>query len=420
MLESVSERKAGRLAELGVETVLDLITTYPRRYIDRTRQADVSDLKEGDEAAVLATVHIGERPSGPDGARRRRRGGQRRHGPPQGRLLQPTLAGQAAPVRHRGHLLRQGDRVPGRPPIDEPRRRRRGRCHAGPADAAHPPRLPGLGQGRPDVVGDRGVRHRGPRTGRGVRRPAAGRMARPHRPVGPHGRLPGHPRPRVAQCGRAGAPPARLRRALPAATGPGAATAGLRGQRPGAAPRGVAARGHRRGRRHAGGPLPGRPALRAHQGPAPSPGRHRRRHGRAVPHAPPAARRRRLGQDGGGAGRPPRVGAERSPGRPDGADRGAGRAALRRRARPARRPRGPRRHGRGRGAGRAAHQPGQGQGARRRAGGPGLRRGRGRRGDARALDRGGGVRLARRGRDRRAAPLRRGATGDAAGQGHRR
>ena len=57
MLESVSERKAGRLAELGVETVLDLITTYPRRYIDRTRQADVSDLKEGDEAAVLATVH---------------------------------------------------------------------------------------------------------------------------------------------------------------------------------------------------------------------------------------------------------------------------------------------------------------------------------------------------------------------------
>ncbi len=44
------------LAELGVETVLDLVTTYPRRYIDRTRQADVSDLRVGDEAAVLATV----------------------------------------------------------------------------------------------------------------------------------------------------------------------------------------------------------------------------------------------------------------------------------------------------------------------------------------------------------------------------
>jgi len=56
VLESVSERKAGRLAEFGVETVLDLVTTYPRRYIDRTRQADVSGLQVGDEAAVLASV----------------------------------------------------------------------------------------------------------------------------------------------------------------------------------------------------------------------------------------------------------------------------------------------------------------------------------------------------------------------------
>ncbi len=56
VLESVSERKAGRLADLGIESVLDLLTTYPRRYIDRTRQADVSGLRVGDEAAVLATV----------------------------------------------------------------------------------------------------------------------------------------------------------------------------------------------------------------------------------------------------------------------------------------------------------------------------------------------------------------------------
>ena len=56
VLESVSERKAGRLGDFGVETVLDLVTTFPRRYIDRTRQADVSDLQVGDEAAVLASV----------------------------------------------------------------------------------------------------------------------------------------------------------------------------------------------------------------------------------------------------------------------------------------------------------------------------------------------------------------------------
>ncbi len=56
VLESVSERRAENLAKFGVDSVLDLLTTYPRRYIDRTRQADVSDLVVGDEAAVLATV----------------------------------------------------------------------------------------------------------------------------------------------------------------------------------------------------------------------------------------------------------------------------------------------------------------------------------------------------------------------------
>jgi ATP-dependent DNA helicase RecG len=55
-LHGVSERRTAMLAELGIETVLDLLTTYPRRYIDRTRQADVSDLVVGDEAAVLAAV----------------------------------------------------------------------------------------------------------------------------------------------------------------------------------------------------------------------------------------------------------------------------------------------------------------------------------------------------------------------------
>ena len=161
MLESVSERKAGRLAELGVETVLDLITTYPRRYIDRTRQADVSGLQVGDEAAVLADGAVGARARrARTGPGRRRRRGARRHRPAQDRLLQPALAGQAARGRHRGDLLRQGDRVPGRPPDDEPRRRRGGRRDAGPQDAADPARVPGLGQGRADVVGDRGVRRR--------------------------------------------------------------------------------------------------------------------------------------------------------------------------------------------------------------------------------------------------------------------
>jgi ATP-dependent DNA helicase RecG len=55
-LEGVGPRRAVALAEWGVESVLDLITTYPRRYIDRSRQADLADLAVGEEAVVLAEV----------------------------------------------------------------------------------------------------------------------------------------------------------------------------------------------------------------------------------------------------------------------------------------------------------------------------------------------------------------------------
>ena len=56
VLDHVSARKAEQLAGWGVESVLDLLTTFPRRYIDRTAQADVSGLEVGAPAAVLAEV----------------------------------------------------------------------------------------------------------------------------------------------------------------------------------------------------------------------------------------------------------------------------------------------------------------------------------------------------------------------------
>ena len=55
-LEKVKPKKAEALAGWGVTSVLDLLTTYPRRYIDRTRAADVADLAVGDEAVVFAEV----------------------------------------------------------------------------------------------------------------------------------------------------------------------------------------------------------------------------------------------------------------------------------------------------------------------------------------------------------------------------
>lgn len=56
VLNGVGPAKAKGLAELGVTTVLDLLTHYPRRYIDRTRQEPIGRLRPDDEAAVLATV----------------------------------------------------------------------------------------------------------------------------------------------------------------------------------------------------------------------------------------------------------------------------------------------------------------------------------------------------------------------------
>ncbi|HLI74876.1 MAG TPA: ATP-dependent DNA helicase RecG [Acidimicrobiales bacterium] len=58
-ISKVGERRQEALAALGIHTVLDLVTHYPRRYIDRTRQAEVSELRPGDECLVLARVTSG-------------------------------------------------------------------------------------------------------------------------------------------------------------------------------------------------------------------------------------------------------------------------------------------------------------------------------------------------------------------------
>jgi len=55
-LKGVGAERAKALAELGIISVLDLLQHYPRRYIDRTAQVAIRDLREGDEALVLAKV----------------------------------------------------------------------------------------------------------------------------------------------------------------------------------------------------------------------------------------------------------------------------------------------------------------------------------------------------------------------------
>jgi ATP-dependent DNA helicase RecG len=68
ILKGVGEKHATSLREaFGIETVLDLLTHYPRNYIDRSRQARLADLGLGEEAMVLVTVEriSGRRTRGP-------------------------------------------------------------------------------------------------------------------------------------------------------------------------------------------------------------------------------------------------------------------------------------------------------------------------------------------------------------------
>ena len=55
-LKGVGDRRVAALRELGIESILDLVTYYPRRWVDRTHEARVRDLVPGREALVLVEV----------------------------------------------------------------------------------------------------------------------------------------------------------------------------------------------------------------------------------------------------------------------------------------------------------------------------------------------------------------------------
>jgi ATP-dependent DNA helicase RecG len=55
-LNGVGEQAAAALHDVGVDTVFDLLTYYPRRWIDRTREARIADLPPGEEGLIVAEV----------------------------------------------------------------------------------------------------------------------------------------------------------------------------------------------------------------------------------------------------------------------------------------------------------------------------------------------------------------------------
>ncbi|HEV7888202.1 MAG TPA: OB-fold nucleic acid binding domain-containing protein, partial [Acidimicrobiales bacterium] len=56
VLEGVGTRHAIGLTAMGIDSVFDLLTHYPRRYLDRTKQVRIADVRIGEEAVVLAKV----------------------------------------------------------------------------------------------------------------------------------------------------------------------------------------------------------------------------------------------------------------------------------------------------------------------------------------------------------------------------
>jgi len=55
-LKAVGPKLEERLEVMGITTVVDLLQHYPRRYLDRTKQADIAGLAIGEEATVFAEV----------------------------------------------------------------------------------------------------------------------------------------------------------------------------------------------------------------------------------------------------------------------------------------------------------------------------------------------------------------------------
>ncbi len=71
-LEGVGPKAERELAALDIGSVLDLLTYYPRRYIDGTRLVPIADLTEGDKVSVVAKVARVAAPSSGYGRGRRR------------------------------------------------------------------------------------------------------------------------------------------------------------------------------------------------------------------------------------------------------------------------------------------------------------------------------------------------------------
>ena len=55
-LKGIGPKKEESLKSIEITSVLDMLTHYPRRYIDRTKEAKIGSLEVGEEGVVLVEV----------------------------------------------------------------------------------------------------------------------------------------------------------------------------------------------------------------------------------------------------------------------------------------------------------------------------------------------------------------------------
>ena len=55
-VEGVGRKTLESLIKVGINTVFDLVSYYPLRYIDRSKEATVDSLQTGEEGMVLVNI----------------------------------------------------------------------------------------------------------------------------------------------------------------------------------------------------------------------------------------------------------------------------------------------------------------------------------------------------------------------------
>ena len=56
LLKGIGPKREAAFAALDITTLYDVVTTYPRRYIDRTNEATIAELRPGDEGMVVVEI----------------------------------------------------------------------------------------------------------------------------------------------------------------------------------------------------------------------------------------------------------------------------------------------------------------------------------------------------------------------------